>query len=135
MYRTTENLTIDKALAKFGVTPETLTATQRDELDTRGYTIFQNVIDTPWLDELREAFELIYDEEGDLAGIEVAQLPGCSQAGGSGQQINGLRRCLAESSGPGRGPAHDRPPVQAAFSSTATIRCRETALRTSTSTL
>ena len=71
-----ENLTIDQALVEFGVTPETLTATQRDELDTLGYTIFQNMIDTTWLGELREAFEHIHDKEGDLAGIEVARLPG-----------------------------------------------------------
>ena len=73
---TTENLPIDQALIEFGVTPETLTAAQRDELDTRGYTIFQNMIDTAWLCELREVFDRIHDEEGDHAGIEVTQLPG-----------------------------------------------------------
>ena len=71
-----ENLTIDQALVEFGVTPETLTAKKRDEFDTRGYTIIQKMIDTAWLEEPRKFFEHIHDEEGDLAGIEVARLPG-----------------------------------------------------------
>jgi hypothetical protein len=42
---TPATLTMDEALAALGVTDQTLTPQQRQDLDERGFTIFYNVMD------------------------------------------------------------------------------------------
>lgn len=64
------------ALAALGVTEATLAPQQRAELDTQGFTVFQNVIDAAWLAALRDAFERITVAEGENAGKEVNQVAG-----------------------------------------------------------
>jgi ectoine hydroxylase-related dioxygenase (phytanoyl-CoA dioxygenase family) len=73
---TPATLSMDEALAALGVTDQTLTPQQRQELDERGFTIFYNVIDPAWLAELRDAFERITEAEGPDAGKEVSQMVG-----------------------------------------------------------
>ena len=72
----TRNLSIEKVLKEFGVTDQTITQQHREELDELGFTVFHNVIDPAWLDEMRAAFEQLTEAEGDQAGIEVSQNPG-----------------------------------------------------------
>jgi ectoine hydroxylase-related dioxygenase (phytanoyl-CoA dioxygenase family) len=69
-------LTMDQALAALGVTEHTLAPRHRQDLDEQGYTIFHNVIDPAWLEELREAFERLTAAEGAEAGKEVSQMVG-----------------------------------------------------------
>lgn len=64
------------ALAACGVTATTLTPAQQHELDTQGFTVFPNVIDSAWLAALRDAFEAITAAEGENAGKEVNQVAG-----------------------------------------------------------
>ena len=56
--------------------PANLTVLQKTALDTQGFTIFPNVINPTWLDELRQAFEEISTHEGKQAGVEVSQVEG-----------------------------------------------------------
>ena len=61
----TQTLSIESVLATCGVTDQTITQQHRDELDELGYTVIHNVIDPQWLDEMRNAFERLTDEEGE----------------------------------------------------------------------
>jgi len=70
------NLSIESVLADCGVTDQTLTKQHRDELDELGYTVFHNVIDPEWLEEMRTTFERLMAEEGDRAGLEAGQHEG-----------------------------------------------------------
>lgn len=47
-------------LQKLGVGPETLSARQHAELDRQGFFVAENLIDSAWLDSLRDAFESLY---------------------------------------------------------------------------
>jgi len=67
---------MQEALQALGVTEQTLTSQQREQLDTLGYVIFYNVIDPAWLEALRAKFEELSAEEGDKAGSEVGQMNG-----------------------------------------------------------
>lgn len=67
---------IETVLADCGVTETTITQRHRDELDELGYTVFHDVIDPGWLEEMRESFERLMAEEGDRAGSEVSLNPG-----------------------------------------------------------
>jgi ectoine hydroxylase-related dioxygenase (phytanoyl-CoA dioxygenase family) len=69
-------LSLEEALQALGVTEQTLTPQQRQELDERGFTIFYNVIDPAWLAALRDAFERLSAAEGEKAGSEVGQMAG-----------------------------------------------------------
>lgn len=60
-----------QALSDLGVTKATLTAEERESLDSRGYVVLVGVIDSGWLCRLREAFEALYEQEGASAGSEV----------------------------------------------------------------
>ena len=72
----TMNLSIESVLADCGVTDQTLSQHHRDELDEVGYTVFHDVIDPEWLEEMRTTFERLMAEEGDRAGSEVHQFEG-----------------------------------------------------------
>lgn len=69
-------ISIESVLADCGVTDETISQRHRDELDELGYTVFHDVIETAWLEELRAAFERLTAEEGERAGSEVSRHPG-----------------------------------------------------------
>jgi len=64
------------ALQALGVNEETLSAQQRADLDTKGFTIFPNVIEPEHLEQLRETFEQLSAAEGERAGSEVGQVTG-----------------------------------------------------------
>ena len=70
------SMSMDEVLRSLDVTEQTLSPQQRDELDKNGFTVFHNVIDPAWLEELRAAFEAITAAEGDAAGKEVGQMVG-----------------------------------------------------------
>ena len=67
---------MDTTLLQRGFTPQTLSPTQYRELDENGFTVLENVIDPIWLDRLRQAFEELVEQEGEEAGVEVAQMKG-----------------------------------------------------------
>lgn len=65
------NLPIESILDACGVDENTLPKHNRQELDELGYTVFENVIDPDWLEDLRTTFERLLAEEGEAAGAEV----------------------------------------------------------------
>jgi ectoine hydroxylase-related dioxygenase (phytanoyl-CoA dioxygenase family) len=69
-------LDFSAVVTTLGATPNKVNARQHRELDELGYTIIPNLIGPEWLVELREAFDRIYEEEGDQAGREVSNVPG-----------------------------------------------------------
>jgi hypothetical protein len=48
---------IEEALRQCGVADNTLPPIEREALDTHGYVLIQDVMDAPWLKQLRVAFE------------------------------------------------------------------------------
>ena len=69
----TQNLSIETVLTTCGVTEHTMKQRHRNELDELGFTVFHDIIDPEWLEDLRTAFERLTEEEGDQAGAEVGQ--------------------------------------------------------------
>ena len=67
---------MDATLSALGFTPHPLSSTQYRELDEDGFTLLENIIDSVWLDRLRQAFEECVEEEGEKAGVEVGQMKG-----------------------------------------------------------
>ncbi|MEM7537027.1 MAG: phytanoyl-CoA dioxygenase family protein [Chloroflexota bacterium] len=65
-----------KILQDCGVTEQTITQQHRDELDEQGFTIFYDVIDVEWREQLCQRFEDLIKEEGEQAGLEVNAMPG-----------------------------------------------------------
>ena len=53
-----------------------LSPEERHQLDTQGYLILKNIMDTNWLQAIRERFETLIAEEGRAAGLEVHQEAG-----------------------------------------------------------
>lgn len=66
----------DPRLTALGLEAIDLSPAQRRQLDERGYTILEDVMDPGWLAALRAAFEAVCEAEGDQAGREVAQVTG-----------------------------------------------------------
>ena len=67
---------MDSELLNQGFVPRPLTSAQRRALDTDGFIVLEEIISPAWLDGLRNAFDEIYNREGDKAGEEVAQMEG-----------------------------------------------------------
>ena len=67
---------MDTELVQRGFTPKQLSPIQQRELDEQGFTLLENIIDPQWLGQLRQAFEELIEQEGEGAGIEVAQMDG-----------------------------------------------------------
>jgi len=67
---------MDPRLRELGLPVASLTVEQSRQLDEQGYTILPSLIDSGWLDQLREAFDDIYDAEGEAAGKEAGQMEG-----------------------------------------------------------
>lgn len=53
-----------------------MTATERKNLDTLGYAVLENVLDTAALDRVRNRVEALYESEGENAGSEFRKEPG-----------------------------------------------------------
>jgi ectoine hydroxylase-related dioxygenase (phytanoyl-CoA dioxygenase family) len=67
---------IQDALAYFGVTETTLSSEEKQSLDEKGYIIFPGLADKAWVDQLRETFARLVQEEGAKAGAEFNQEEG-----------------------------------------------------------
>ena len=67
---------VDPRLIELGLPEAALTVEQSRQLDEQGYTILPGLIDSGWLDQLRQAFDNTYAAEGEAAGKEVAQMEG-----------------------------------------------------------
>jgi ectoine hydroxylase-related dioxygenase (phytanoyl-CoA dioxygenase family) len=66
----------DVRLSELGLLPQALADDQARQLDDQGYLILEDVIGAVQIDALREAFDRIFEEEGEGAGVEVAQMEG-----------------------------------------------------------
>jgi len=55
----------------------TLSTSEEEQLDERGYLLLPGFMDHALLTELRERVGQLFDEEGDAAGLEFRQEPGC----------------------------------------------------------
>lgn len=69
-------LTITQALAELGVTSDTLTAAEKNFLDTQGYLPLPNILSQEQVSTFADRLQAIMDEEGDAAGSEVHQEQG-----------------------------------------------------------
>ena len=69
-------MNINQSLKDLGVTDESLTERQKEELDKKGFTVLPGIIDSPWLSQLRDLFEHLCEKEGAAAGMEVQQEAG-----------------------------------------------------------
>lgn len=67
---------MDTKLIELGLPTTELTAAQKQQLDTDGYTVLPGVMDADWLAALRLAFDSIHEAEGEEAGKEVNQVEG-----------------------------------------------------------
>ena len=65
---------MDAQLLQRGFTPEPLKPALYRELDQNGFAVLENVIGPKWLEQLRQTFEELVEEEGEEAGVEVAQM-------------------------------------------------------------
>ena len=66
----------DPRLAELGLAAPLLEESQTRQLDEQGYVIFEDVIGEARTKSLRRAFDRIFGEEDDEAGVEVAQMDG-----------------------------------------------------------
>lgn len=64
---------IEEALKQLGVTENSLSEAEKQSLDRQGYVLVPDMLDSHWLDQLRQAYEELMAKEGALAGIEVHQ--------------------------------------------------------------
>ena len=67
---------MDERLIDLGFAPEELSPSQRTQLDESGFAIFESVIDPAWREKLQQAFEQVFEREGEQAGKEVSQVEG-----------------------------------------------------------
>ena len=59
---------MDERLIDLGFAPEELSPSQRTQLDESGFAIFESVIDPAWREKLQQAFEQVFEREGEQAG-------------------------------------------------------------------
>ena len=67
---------MDNRLYELGLREYELSEYHKQELEEQGFTVFKDVISPDWLEELQDAFERVYEEEGVEAGKEGAQMEG-----------------------------------------------------------
>ena len=65
-----------QAIRELGVTPDTLSDSQKRELDEQGFVIVENVLTAQDCERMREAFERIHAAEKEQGGHEVHVEPG-----------------------------------------------------------
>src|SRR5437016_5706460 len=68
---------------------------EREQLDERGYVVLPGFMDEGLLAELRERVGQLFDEEGDAAGSEFKQEPGCRRLANLADKGEVFRRILA----------------------------------------
>lgn len=76
MTDTKEITSIGEALSQAGVTEDTLTDEEKKQLDEQGFIMVRNFISQEKVEQLRQRFEEIIEEEGEEAGKEVHQEKG-----------------------------------------------------------
>lgn len=57
--------------SELGFSPVAVDASAVEQLDVRGFTVFESVVDGVWLQQMRAAFEALSAEEGRLGGHEA----------------------------------------------------------------
>lgn len=57
--------------SELGFSPATVDTAAVEQLDVRGFTVFENVVDGVWLEQMRAAFEALSAQEGRLGGHEA----------------------------------------------------------------
>lgn len=67
---------ITEALTALGVTDNTLSESEKNALDQKGFIIIPDVMDEAWLELLRDLYETLMQKEGQSAGTEVHQEQG-----------------------------------------------------------
>jgi ectoine hydroxylase-related dioxygenase (phytanoyl-CoA dioxygenase family) len=78
---TTEIASVAEALAALGVTAETLSQAQRDELDANGFLVLPGLVDADRLAAMRERTTELQRLEGSSAGYEVPSQQGVTLLG------------------------------------------------------
>ncbi len=69
-------MNITNALTALGVDDTTLSEKEKDDMEKNGFVVLPNLIEAEWLEQLRQRFEELCEEEGEHAGIEVHQEAG-----------------------------------------------------------
>lgn len=67
---------IQEALEALGATRAILTEQEKASLDEQGFILLEGIIDTAWLEQLRQLYEELMKKEGQSAGLEVHQEQG-----------------------------------------------------------
>jgi ectoine hydroxylase-related dioxygenase (phytanoyl-CoA dioxygenase family) len=80
--------TMESVLAICGATDKNVSEQHRNELDILGYTVFENVIDPVWLEDLRTTFEALSEREGSSGGLEAGTPPGSEGIRRLGDLVN-----------------------------------------------
>lgn len=74
--------TIEQCLAALGVSDNLLAEREKRELDEQGYVVFPGLMDPEWVERLRDSYERIMAEEGELAGtMDGNKEPGARRPG------------------------------------------------------
>ena len=61
---------MEQILREYGITENALSARERDALDSEGYVVLPNVIDTAWLKRLQIAFENECEKDGHTPSVK-----------------------------------------------------------------
>jgi ectoine hydroxylase-related dioxygenase (phytanoyl-CoA dioxygenase family) len=83
-----------QALRELGVTPETLSAAQKGELDDEGFFIVENVLSPADCKIIQGEFERIHAMEKDQGGHEVHVEPGARRISNIFNKTEALDKCL-----------------------------------------
>ena len=60
-------MNITNALTALGVDDTTLSEKEKDDMEKNGFVVLPNLIEAEWLEQLRQRFEELCEEEGEHA--------------------------------------------------------------------
>lgn len=83
-----------EALRQLGVTPATLSAHQKQQLDEQGFFIVENVLSRVECKAMGEAFDRLYDAEKGQGGHEVHVEPGARRLSNIFNKTDAFDKCL-----------------------------------------
>lgn len=83
-----------QALRELGVTPSTLSDSQKEQLAERGFVIVENVLTPDDCRAMANAFEKLHDAEKDQGGHEVHVEPGARRLSNIFNKTNAFDKCL-----------------------------------------
>lgn len=84
-----------QALHNLGVSRDCISDAQRKQLDDEGYFIVENVLSTPEIEAMRDAFEEIHAAEAGQGGHEVHVEPGARRVSNIFNKTTAFDKCLA----------------------------------------